>query len=247
MVQRVTCRNFDPIVELSPGDLSTLLARSFGAQAIESYGEAIDAVKKNSPSAGGLHPIEAYLLVNRVPGIVPGRYRYHAIDNALVPLDPGLPDVATGQLLAGQQWFVDAPLLVFLVVRFRRNFWKYRGHAKAYRGVLLDAGHLAQTFQLAATEQGLGAFVTAAINEKDIERYLGLDPVESGVLAVCGAGARTAQQAFSEFDPLGRSSLSPETFPVRTFAANRRWHRPRARQRGYPRTRVPAERDRSGR
>lgn len=204
MEQRATCRNFDPEAELSQHDLSTLLFRSFGALAIESYGEAIDALKKNSPSAGGLHPIEAYVLVQRVTGIAPGRYRYHALDNMLIPLAQTLPDFSTGMLVAGQRWFVDAPVLLALVVRFRRNFWKYRNHAKAYRGVLLDAGHLSQTLQLAATEQGLGAFVTAAINEKDIERCFGLDPVESGVLALCGVGPRLARQEFAEFDPLGR-------------------------------------------
>ena len=30
--------------------------------------------------------------------------------------------------------------------RWRRNFWKYRNHAKAYRALLLDAGHLSQSF-----------------------------------------------------------------------------------------------------
>jgi len=204
MARRATCRNFDRSVELSQDDLSNLLMRSFGALAIETYGDSIDALKKNSPSAGGLHPIEAYVLVQRVTGITPGRYRYHALENALLPLDPALPAIAPKLLLAGQAWFADAPVLVVLAVRFRRNFWKYREHAKAYRGVLLDAGHLAQTFQLSATDQGLGAFVTAAINEKEIERCLGLDPVESGVLAVCGAGSRSAQQSFAEFDPLER-------------------------------------------
>ena len=204
MARRATCRNFDRSAELSQDDLSTLLMRSFGALAIETYGDSIDALKKNSPSAGGLHPIEAYVLVQRVTGIAPGRYRYHALENALLPLDPALPAIAPKLLLAGQGWFADAPVLVVLAVRFRRNFWKYREHAKAYRGVLLDAGHLAQTLQLSATEQGLGAFVTAAINEKEIERCLGLDPVESGVLAVCGAGPRSAQKSFAEFDPLAR-------------------------------------------
>lgn len=203
MARRTTCRNFDSSTSLSLLQLSILLKRSFGALAVTSYGPGIDALKKNSPSAGGLHPVEPYLLVQRVDGLASGRYRYNALENSLVSLDPSAPAADVPRLLAGQPWFADAPVLVVLVARFRRNFWKYREHAKAYRGLLLDAGHLAQTFQLAATEQGLGAFVTAAVNETDIEAYFELDPVESGVLAVCGAGARSGQQAVAEFDPLG--------------------------------------------
>jgi SagB-type dehydrogenase family enzyme len=93
---------------------------------------------------------------------------------------------------------------VVLAPRFGRNFWKYRDHAKAYRVVVLDAGHLSQTLQLAATEQGLGAFVTAAINEVDIEQAFGLDPRVEGPLAVCGLGVRAKTMAKSELDPNGR-------------------------------------------
>ena len=46
-------------------------------------------------------------------------------------------------------------------------------------------------------------FITAAINEVDIEQAFGLDPLEEGPLAVCGFGIRAAQKKEVEFDPLG--------------------------------------------
>lgn len=67
--------------------------------------------------------------------------------------------------------------------------------------MLLDAGHLAQTFALVAAELGLGAFVTAAINEVDMERALGLDGMAEGPLAVLGLGPRAARMDKGEFDP----------------------------------------------
>ena len=54
--------------------------------------------------------------------------------------------------VADQDWFVDAPMLVVLAARVERNFWKYRNHAKAYRALLLDAGHLSQSFYTLATD-----------------------------------------------------------------------------------------------
>ena len=67
----------------------------------------------------------------------------------------------------------------------------------------LEAGHLSQTLYLAATDAGLGAFITAAINEKPIERALGLDTINEGVLAVCGFGWRASRMTTSELDPAG--------------------------------------------
>ncbi|MGO4780980.1 nitroreductase family protein, partial [Lysobacter sp. 2RAB21] len=73
--------------------------------------------------------------------------------------------------------------------------------AKAYRALVLDSGHLSQTLYLSATELGLGAFVTSAINEIDIEQAFGLDPLVEGPLAICGFGWRGEHMRTSEFDP----------------------------------------------
>jgi SagB-type dehydrogenase family enzyme len=106
--------------------------------------------------------------------------------------------------VGGQPWFAQAHALVVLAPRFGRNFWKYRNHPKAYRVAILDVGHLSQTLQVAATALGLGTFVTAAINEVDIERALGLAGFEESPMAVCGIGIRADTMATSELDPNGK-------------------------------------------
>jgi SagB-type dehydrogenase family enzyme len=105
--------------------------------------------------------------------------------------------------VAGQTWFANAHALVLLAPRYDRTFWKYRQHAKGYRVVALEAGHLSQTLYLAATEAGLGAFITGAINEVLLERAFGLDPVTSGALAICGFGWRADEMVTTELDPNG--------------------------------------------
>ena len=109
--------------------------------------------------------------------------------------------VLATRFVAAQTYFSVAPVLVIPASRFGRNFWKYRNHSKAYRALILDIGHLSQTLYLAATELGLGAFITAAVNEVDIEQAFGLDPLEEGPLAVCGFGYRGAERHEVEFDP----------------------------------------------
>jgi putative peptide maturation dehydrogenase len=104
-------------------------------------------------------------------------------------------------MVAQQHWFADAHVVVVLAPRFDRTFWKYRQHAKGYRVVALEAGHLSQTLYLAATDAGLGAFITGAINEKELERAFGLDHVSQGALAICGFGWRGEEMATAELDP----------------------------------------------
>jgi putative peptide maturation dehydrogenase len=199
---RTTCRNFDTARPLPQAQFARVLERAFGARATLRAADDFDVVKKTSPSGGALHPTEAYLIVQRVEGVPPGLYHYRAGDHALQPL-PAVDDLAAFARVAvsGQQWFADAHVLVVLAPRFARNFWKYRQHPKAYRVAILDVGHLSQTLQLAATDLGLGACITAAINEVDIERAFGLTHFVDGPLAVCGFGLRADAMTTSEFDP----------------------------------------------
>lgn len=207
--RRATCRNFDTDAALAQDELATMLHRVFGAQGTLTLegGGATTVLKRNSPSGGGLHPTGAYLIVQRVDGLAPGLYHYRPVEHVLEPIRALTADDASDLALRGvaaQAYFAAAPVLIALAVRFPRSFWKYRNHAKAYRVAALDVGHLSQTLYLAATDLGLGAFVTAAVNEVEIEQALGLDPLVEGVLAVCGFGPRAQRRAADEFDPNGR-------------------------------------------
>jgi putative peptide maturation dehydrogenase len=224
---RATCRNYDPQASVPLEVFSRLMARVFGKRGTGQPASGFDVIKRTSPSGGALHPVECFLIVQRVEGIPPGLYRYRALDHALHPVvprvaPPAVGDAGTRALLpgedpgawdaaalrafariavAGQDWFAEAPVLCVLAPRFHRNFWKYRNHAKAYRVCVLDAGHLSQTLQLCATEAGMGPFVTGAINEVDLERAFGMTGYVQSPLVVCGFGPRTGTLVESEFDP----------------------------------------------
>lgn len=206
LARRATCRNFDTARSLPLRMLAQVFKRTVKAHAVVEPGEDMAFLKKHVPSGGGLHPLETYVIAVDVDGLAAGVYHYHALEHTLRPL----PVDGTGlrgsllTLLAGQDWFAAAPLHIIQVARFPRSFWKYRNHPKAYRAVLLDAGHLSQQWMLSATELGLAAYVTAAINEVDIEALLGLDGIDASPVMMCGLGWRAADQTTSEFDPLQR-------------------------------------------
>jgi SagB-type dehydrogenase family enzyme len=89
--------------------------------------------------------------------------------------------------LAGQWWFRGAAFVVFVSAVFGRTQWKY-DYARAYRAVLIEAGHLCQTFCLTATWLGLAPFCTIALADTKIEESLGLDGISESVIYAMGAG-----------------------------------------------------------
>ncbi|MBV7534729.1 putative peptide maturation dehydrogenase [Duganella sp. sic0402] len=207
LLNRYTCRNFDPDASLPLALAARLLQRTFGAQEQRLMSPTATApgalaLKKTSPSGGSLHPMEAYILVQRVDGVSPGLYHYHPVRHVLQPLrtlDAEQAYKLAFDAVANQHWFANAPMLVVMAARVERNFWKYRKHAKSYRALTLDAGHLSQTFYLLATEAGVSAFITAAINEIKVEQALGLDPLKHAVIAICGCGYAAAETTMVEF------------------------------------------------
>ncbi len=70
---------------------------------------------------------------------------------------------------------------------FARTQWKYPG-SRAYRVVLIDAGHVCQTFCLAATWLGLAPFCTMALSDSAVEKDLGIDGVRESAIYAAGVG-----------------------------------------------------------
>lgn len=202
---RATCRNYAQERPLPLAMLAGMLQNVMMAQGQVETEPGVRFLKKNVPSAGSLHPLEAFVIARDVEGLSPGIYHYHAVAHEL-GRQAAQPDDLDGfclRLLSGQHWFASAHAMVVLVCRFGRNFWKYRNHAKAYRAVSLDVGHVSQALYTAATACELGAFVTAAINESEIEELLGFDPMVDGAMAVCGFGWRADTMTTAELDPAG--------------------------------------------
>lgn len=146
---------------------------------------------KTSPSGGARHPIECYVLALRVEGLPRGLYHYRADRHALERLSRGATPGQVTCYLPGQWWYGEASVLVLLTAVFGRTQWRYP-FARAYRVVLAEAGHLCQTFCLAAAWRGLAPFCTMALADSRIERDLGLDGVSESIIYAAGFGTRPA-------------------------------------------------------
>lgn len=144
---------------------------------------------KTSPSGGARHSIEAYVCVRDVEGLDAGLYHYAPDDHALTLLRPGFDSDELVTMLAGQDWFGAAAFVVFQTSVFARVRWRYP-NPRAYRNVLIETGHLAQTFLTVATHLGLAPFCTAALADTLVEKALGLDAARESVFYAVGVGPR---------------------------------------------------------
>jgi putative peptide maturation dehydrogenase len=195
LADRRTTRRFDRSGQMSLSYLANLLGTVWGCTGVVRVTEGFFSLRKSSPSGGGLHACEVYPIIRAVEGAPSGVYHYdverHALGLLMPMVEEKVFELMTG-LLVGQDYFSDANVFFVSALRFDRLHWKYPQHERAYLVAAMELGHLAQTLYLAATEAGLGAFVTAAVNSGDIDDILGLDGVTSSALAVSGCGWRSS-------------------------------------------------------
>src|SRR4029077_20513059 len=139
--------------------------------------------RKTSPSGGARHPGEVYLMALRVKGLRAGLYHYHPAHHCLETINTNATRNKAWLYCAHQDYVRNAAALFLMTAVFRRAMWKYH-QPRAYRVVLLDAGHLCQTFCLVATWLGLAPFCTAALKDTLIEKDLGIDGIGESVLYI---------------------------------------------------------------
>lgn len=156
-------------IPLSLDDLSLLL---WFTQGVKEYFP--EATLRNVPSAGARHPLETYLMINRVEGLVPGLYRFSAIENELEVLDIAEDKGNELYMACLKQNFVRTCAVNFIwVAQIYRSSWRYG--QRAYRYVFLDAGHVCQNLYLAVSFVECGVCGIAAFHDQSIARLLGID------------------------------------------------------------------------
>jgi SagB-type dehydrogenase family enzyme len=147
---------------------------------------------KTSPSGGARHSLEVYLWCAHVDGVPQGVYHYRPDRHELELLRTGIVANRMAQLCGYQNWVRNCAALFVMTSVLPRVMWRYQD-SRAYRVILMEAGHFCQTFCLVATWLGLAPFCTAALYDEKIESDLGLNPDEA-VLYAAGTGTLPPHQ-----------------------------------------------------
>jgi SagB-type dehydrogenase family enzyme len=141
---------------------------------------------RSAPSAGGLYPIETYLMARSVDGLKQGIHHFRPYAFDLEFIKPGDFSRALAESALGQSLIADAQVTFIWSAIVERSRWKYR--QRAYRYIYLDAGHIAQNLYLAGTAEGLGVCGIGALFDDAVNSLLGLDGREETVLYMASVG-----------------------------------------------------------
>jgi SagB-type dehydrogenase family enzyme len=139
-----------------------------------------------APSAGALYPIETYLSINNVEGLMAGIYHYNIFSHTLELIAEGDFAENLAHAALDQKMCMIAPVVFIWTAIFERSKWKYK--QRAYRYIYLDAGHIAQNLALSATAIGLGSCQIGAIFDDEVNKLLEVDGVEESVIYLSVVG-----------------------------------------------------------
>ena len=211
LMERRTRREFSPD-KLTMDQLSSLLYFPWGVTGTMRVPQLGSLVVKTSPSGGSRHPGEVYLLALRVDGLPPGLYHYSAMHHRLDRIRAGPVQTRAIRYCGGQKWAGKAAALFLMTAVSARTRWKYR-IPRAYRALLVEAGHLCQVFLLVATALGLAPFCTMALADSLIERDLGIDGIQESALYVAGVGVPPRNDLRESRRRKANEALSPPVYP----------------------------------
>lgn len=177
---------------LSMAQLATLFGHSLGVtadQPVFDPGDGGDLTHslRAYPSAGGLYPVEYYVLLprgSRDGDLDPGLYYYAPEKHALRSLERA-DEQLTEQVealcpLADAVTIENAAAIVFMTGSFWRSKAKYG--TRGYRFVLLEAGHAGQNLSLVAEALGLGALPFDGVDDRAVDEFLGVNGVDESLV-----------------------------------------------------------------
>jgi SagB-type dehydrogenase family enzyme len=139
--------------------------------------------KRTAPSAGGLYPLELYLLAGNVSGLAPGIYKYDSQRHSLQEVSKGDKRSELSKAALGQEMFQVAPVSVLYTAVFERTTRKY-GSRGRQRYVWMDSGHSAQNLYLQAYALKLVMCVSGAFSDSKIRGVFGISAEEEPVYLV---------------------------------------------------------------
>ena len=173
LARRRTCREGVPFA-LGLEQLADMLFAGLGVTdwTVNRAGQKLPL--RYVPSGGARNPYDAYVFVPNGAEFDAGVYRYSPVDHSLAFLSGTGSVPKLSDLLGGQDWADTASAVVVLVANFSRSMWKYEGDDNAYRVILIEAGHIGQNIMLMASQAGLAACPSAALNHELITATAGL-------------------------------------------------------------------------
>lgn len=143
-------------------------------------GKTIDGVTgatRAYPSAGGIYPLEIYLIAGDVEGLASGIYHYKWRDHSVDLTEDGDVRKELTEAALGQGMVARAPMSLIFTAVYKRTSARYGQRGEA-RYVPMDMGGAGQNVHLQAEALGLGTVIIGAFNDQAVKKVLGIQDEE---------------------------------------------------------------------
>ncbi len=180
MAAKKSVRNFSS----KPLTLSQISQLLWSANGNLAYDAVSGATTKVVPSAGGLYPLEIFLLSGKdtVTGLPAGVHQYKPATNSLETISSGDSRSSLAQAALSQLWLARAPAIIVIAAAFERTTSKYGNRGIQY--VFMEAGNSNQNLYLQAAALGLRAGTVGAFQDADVAAAIKLPKGISPLLIV---------------------------------------------------------------
>lgn len=153
------------------------------------------ATKSFIPSAGGLYPIEVFLVAGKkgINDLEAGVYHYKSKEHALKEIVKGDKRYELAMAALGQSWLTKAPACVIIAGVFGRTLVKYGKRGVKY--VYIEAGSANQNIYLQTRSLNINTAVVGAFNDKSLHKVLNLPKQVKPILIVALGNSKESQKA----------------------------------------------------
>jgi len=134
---------------------------------------------RTAPSAGGLYPLELYIVSQNVAGLEQAIYKYHPKGHIL---DKVISTNKIEQIVSAaydQEFISGAPAIIIMTGVAERTTKKYGERGERY--VYIEAGHAAQNIYLQAYALGLGTVTVGGFDSEKLQSILNLSEGEEPI------------------------------------------------------------------
>jgi SagB-type dehydrogenase family enzyme len=183
MAAKKSVRSFkpDPLTDAQIGQMLWAANGNIAPDAVSK------ATTKTIPSAGGLYPLEIFLVVGKgsVGSLPEGIYRYDAGSHALKTVSDGDSRNLLAYACLQQLWMAKAPAIVVITAVFSRITGRYGPRGVQY--AFMEAGSASQNLYLQAEALGLHVGAVGAFDDVQVSAVMKL-PADTTPLLVIPVG-----------------------------------------------------------
>lgn len=136
--------------------------------------DGITGATRSYPSAGGIYPLNIYIVVSGVEGLSKGIYKYNWQSHTIELVRKGDFRSSLCRAALGQMAISRAPVSLVFTAVYSKTTRRYGMRGKI-RYVHMDLGHAAENVYLQAEALGLGTVAIGAFNDKEVGEVLGIE------------------------------------------------------------------------